>query len=282
MKKIEIGINESIGVLEAVLGSDIPLDISIKNGNYVITVPDDKYEELNNIIIDSSYVSNKHIDDKFFVATNNKKKYALVRKLVFAYIDRDNLREYSKALRTFLRRSGIKYKFDKNNPRIIYVFSEVKDLQDFNVLKKQLAGFEYVYDLKSFGIIDVGDFDNLAKESANDSYRKEIEEIARSYIARSLVYKTFFSKLYCSRQSLLLDRYKLTDAGKYYSYYKTDNRRFEKSIDLEMIADGDNICLKDIANIQKEIVCQKDINVEYSVLKKDTMLNYNKNTINSL
>ncbi|MBP5407548.1 MAG: restriction endonuclease subunit R [Bacilli bacterium] len=51
---------------------------------------------------------------------------------------------------------------------------------------------------------------------------------------------------------------------------------------IEMEFDGDNICLKDIANIQKEIVCQKDINVEYSVLKKDTMLNYNKNTINSL
>lgn len=245
MKKIEICINENVGALEAVLGSNIPVDISARDGNCIITVSDEQYDELNNIIINSSYVSDAHIDNKFSVSASNKKECTLVRKLVFAYNDSGNFREYSKALRTFLRRSGIRFEFDKNNSNVVYVFAEVKDSQDYGMLKKQLTGFEYVYDLKSFGIIDVCDFDSLGNEKENEDYQKEVEEIVRSYIVRSLVYKVFISRLYSSRQYILLDKYKLTneEKGNYYSYYNTDNRHFEKSIDLEMIADSDNICL---------------------------------------
>lgn len=53
-----------------------------------------------------------------------------------------------------------------------------------------------------------------------------------------------------------------------------------KNIKIEF--NGNDICLKDITHILKDINCIKDINVEYSIVNKETMLKYNINTINSL
>ncbi len=53
-----------------------------------------------------------------------------------------------------------------------------------------------------------------------------------------------------------------------------------KNIKIEF--NGNDICLKDISHLLEDINCIKDVNVEYSIVNKETMLKYNINTINSL
>ena len=84
MKKILINNLDDVNEIKKILGVDGYIPIEQASGYYVMPIPDDKYDDIRNFF----NKKNCHIPKKKYTSA----EYYPVRKIVFGYFDKDNIK----------------------------------------------------------------------------------------------------------------------------------------------------------------------------------------------
>lgn len=195
MKKIVVSNLNCLDDIKKLVGEKIDIPISCLDDYYVLYIPNDKYISVKNYL---------YKNKSYYLSNKMSSRYP-VRRINFAYYDRENINNYFTILKKFLRRPDLHLKLDKEFNNIALLYAEVKDNEDYEMLKKQLEGFEKVFSQMGFGIVELKDIDIDHTETINKELDDEIKAVIQNYLSKSLVNRALNNSWYTSRQHILLD-----------------------------------------------------------------------------